>query len=66
MSKEEVDVRRWTAKRKAAVVLGVLRNQRTVVEAYRRHGLKQPDPEVWTQEFLGGGSRAFGLADGLA
>jgi transposase-like protein len=59
MSKEEPEVQRWTAKRKAAVVLEVLRNQRTAVEACRKYGLKQSDLEEWTQEFLVGGENAL-------
>ena len=48
MSKEEPEVQRWTAKRKAAVVLEVSRNQRTAVEACRKYGLKQSDLEEWS------------------
>ena len=41
------EVQRWTAKRKAAVVLEVLRNQNTAVEACRKYGIKQSDLERW-------------------
>jgi len=37
----EYEVQRWTAKRKTAVVLEVLRNQITGVEACRKYGIKQ-------------------------
>ena len=35
------DIQRWTAKRKAAVVLEVLRKQTTAVESGRKYRIKQ-------------------------
>jgi len=52
-------VQRWTAKRKAAVVLEVLRHQTTAVEACRKYGIKQSDLEQWTQQFLAAGENSL-------
>ena len=53
------DVQRWTAKRKAAVILEVLKGQASGVEACRRYGLKQSELEEWTKGFLEGGENAL-------
>lgn len=55
----ENEVQRWTAKRKAAVVLEVLKNQITGVEACRKYGIKQSELEAWTDHFLAGGENAL-------
>ncbi len=55
----ESDVQRWTAKRKTAVVLEVLKGQITGVEACRKYGLTQSDLEEWTTRFLEGGENAL-------
>ena len=55
MSEADQEFQRWTAKRKAAVVLEVLKNQTTGVEACRKYGLKQSELEQWTSSFLRGG-----------
>jgi len=55
MGQELDDTQRWTAKRKAAVVLEVLKNQTTGVEACRKYGIKQSELEEWTARFLEGG-----------
>ena len=53
------EVQRWTAKRKTAVILEVLKGQTTGVETCRRYGLKQSELEEWTQAFLEGGENAL-------
>ena len=35
---EDQDIKRWTAKRRAALVIEILRGQTTVAEAARTHG----------------------------
>ena len=50
----EQEIQRWTAKRKAAVVLEVLRQETTGVDACRKYGIKQSDLEEWTAKFLEG------------
>ena len=59
MSQQEQDFQRWTAKRKAAVVLEVLRNQVAGVDACRKYGIKQPELEAWTAQFLEGGENSL-------
>ena len=59
MADQQPEIQRWTAKRKAAVVLEVLKNQRTGVDACRKYGIKQSDLEEWTQQFLAGGENSL-------
>ena len=59
MSKSEPESQRWTAKRKAAVVLEVLRNQTSGVDACRKYGIKQSELESWTQQFLSSGENGL-------
>ena len=42
---EQSEVQRWTAKRRAALVISVLRGETTAAEAARRHGLKVAEVE---------------------
>jgi len=59
MAEQEVEFERWTAKRKAAVVLEVLRNQATGVDACRKYGIRQSELEEWTARFLEGGENSL-------
>ena len=45
-------VKRWTAKRKAALVLSILRGEISVQEAARKHGLTVAEVEDWKEKFL--------------
>ena len=45
-------VKRWTAKRKAALVLSILRGETSVQEAARKHGLTVAEVEDWKDKFL--------------
>jgi transposase-like protein len=51
------EVQRWTAKRRAALVLSLLRSETTAAEAARRHGLKVAEVEDWRDRFLLGPRR---------
>ena len=46
------DVKRWTAKRRSALVLSILREQTSVQEAARKHGLTVAEVEEWKEKFL--------------
>jgi transposase-like protein len=46
------DVQRWTAKRRAALVLAILKGETTAVEAARKHDLTVADIESWRDTFL--------------
>ncbi len=54
MTEQEPEFQRWTAKRKASVVLEVLKGQTTSVDACRKYGIKQSELEEWTALFLEG------------
>jgi hypothetical protein len=40
------EVQRWTAKRRAALVISLLKSETTAAEAARRHGLKLAEVET--------------------
>ena len=46
------EVQRWTAKRRSARVISLLKGETTAVEAARRHGLKVAEVEEWRERFL--------------
>ena len=46
------EVQRWTAKRRVALVLSVLRGETTVAEAARKHGIPVAEIEQWRDRFL--------------
>lgn len=51
MSKEmEEDIKRWTAKRKAALVMEIVQGKTTVSEASRAFDLPPSDIEEWVEE----------------
>ena len=45
-------IERWTAKRRATLVLNVLKGATSVAEAARQHGLKVADVEQWQDQYL--------------
>ena len=53
------EVQRWTAKRRAALIISLLRGETTAVEAARRHGLKVAEVEQWRDRFLLGAENAL-------
>jgi transposase-like protein len=52
--REEIpeDVQRWTSKRRAALVLSILKGETSVQEAARKHGLTVAEIEDWRERFL--------------
>ena len=46
------DIKRWTARRRSALVLQLLRGETTIAEAARLHDLKPSDIEQWKETFL--------------
>jgi transposase-like protein len=67
MSAEEVaamtdvpdEVRRWTAKRKAAVVMSIVKGETSAAEAARKHGLTVAEIERWKEQFFAAGENAL-------
>ena len=60
MSEEHLDdTQRWTAKRRAALVLSILRGETSAPEAARSHGLTLAEVEDWKEKFLLAGENAL-------
>ncbi len=51
--------KRWTAKRRTALVIEILRGDTSVAEAARKHGLTVADIEDWRERFLSGAENAL-------
>ena len=58
-SLEGTDIQRWTAKRKAAVVLELIRGKTTTADVARQHGLTVAEVEQWQNDFLSGGEESL-------
>ena len=58
-SSPEPDVKRWTTKRRSALVLEILRGETTAAEAARKHGLTVAEVEDWKERFLSGAENAL-------
>ena len=59
MSKDEKDpkaepeeVQRWTAKRRTALVVSIIKGETSPQEAARKHGLTVAEVEEWRERFL--------------
>jgi len=52
-------VQRWTAKRRSALVLRILKGETSVAEAARQHGLTVAEVEDWRDTFLLGAENAL-------
>ena len=60
MAKEKLeDVQRWTAKRRTALVMQVLKGETSAQEAARKHGLTVAEVEDWRDRFLSGAENAL-------
>ena len=46
------DIQRWTAKRRAALVLSILRGETSAQEAARKHDLTVAEVEEWKDRFV--------------
>jgi transposase-like protein len=52
-------VQRWTAKRRSALVISLLKGETSVAEAARQHGLTVAEVEDWRDKFLLGAENAL-------
>ena len=60
MAQEGSDpIERWTAKRRVALVVSILKGETSVVEAARQHGLTVAEVEGWREKFLLGAENAL-------
>lgn len=50
---------RWTAKRKAALVIDILQGKTTAAEAARQHALTLAEIEQWKDDFITQGTEAL-------
>ena len=53
------DIKRWSAKRKAQVVVDILKGKTTAAEVARRHDLTVSEVEGWIEEGLAGMENAL-------
>ena len=54
---EPEPIERWTAQRKAAIIIEVMRGQMSVPEAARKYGFTQNEYRRWADEFIAPASR---------
>ena len=52
-------IERWTAKRRVALVVSILKGETSVAEAARTHGLTVVEVEGWREKFLTGAENAL-------
>jgi transposase-like protein len=55
----EAKTKRWTASRKAGLVLALLKGSKQIVDICRENDLKQSEVEKWKEDFLSGGELAL-------
>ena len=55
----EDSIQRWTAKRRGALVVSILKGETSAAEAARRHGLTVADIEDWQERFRLGAENAL-------
>jgi transposase-like protein len=53
------EVQRWTAKRRSALVLSILRGETSIQEAARAHGLTVGEIDAWQDRYLQAGENAL-------
>ena len=58
-SEHDESRKRWTAKRRVALIVEILRGETSVVEAARKHGLTVAELEDWRERFLTGAEHAL-------
>lgn len=59
MGNDTAEIKRWTAKRRTALVLEIIRGETTAKEAARQHDLKVSDIQHWHDTFLGAGENGL-------
>lgn len=60
MTAEAIEpIERWTAKRRVALVVSILKGEISVAEAARQHGLRVAEVEDWRAKFLLGAENAL-------
>jgi transposase-like protein len=57
--KEMAEVQRWTAKKKADIVLQILRQGSTVIDVARQNDLTPSEVQGWVDTFVKGGEQSL-------
>lgn len=52
-------IERWTAKRRVALVVSILKGEASIAEGARKHGLTVAEVEAWRDRFLLGAENAL-------
>jgi transposase-like protein len=55
----EQPIQRWTAKKRAALVMSIIKGETSIQEAARKHGLRVAEIDEWKERFLDGGQNAL-------
>ncbi|MFM8982769.1 MAG: DUF1153 domain-containing protein [Spartobacteria bacterium] len=55
----DTDIKRWTARRKAAAVLDIIKGKTTAAELARTHDLTLAEVEQWVEDFVSIGTEAL-------
>ncbi len=53
------ETQRWTAKRRTALVVSIVKGETSVAEAARKHGLTMAEVEDWKDRFLLAGENSI-------
>ncbi len=56
---EMAEVQRWTAKKKADIVLQILRQSSTVIDVSRQNDLAPSEVQAWVDTFVKGGEQSL-------
>lgn len=56
---QDENIQRWTAKRRVALIVSILKGETSIAEAARKHGLTVAEIEDWQERFLLGVENAL-------
>lgn len=59
MNEEQDGIKRWTARRKAAVVMDMIKGKTTATEVARSHDLTVGEVEQWMDDFVSMGTESL-------
>jgi transposase-like protein len=59
MNDESDEIKRWTARRKAAAVMDIIKGKTSSSELARTHGLTLAEVEQWMEDFVSTGTEAL-------
>lgn len=55
----EPQIKKWTASRKAEIVVALLKGSKQIIDICREYDLKQSEVEKWKENFLESGERGL-------